>query len=156
MAEDKIHFTRLEKHETKNTADQHVNGSLTVIWRDWDDKFNIVPKMIYVTSVNPGEIKGPHLHTKRDSYFVCIRGKVLFVIRDLDGQYHEIESSEDNPVMIHVPKDYPSAHINLSNDVSTVLTIANLAWKPNDQEMKNVFFENYNWNKWITNEKPHN
>ena len=32
------------------------------------------PKMVYVSHVNPHEIKGPHLHTKRDSYFVCIRG----------------------------------------------------------------------------------
>jgi dTDP-4-dehydrorhamnose 3,5-epimerase-like enzyme len=156
MVEEKIHFERLEKHETKNTLDQHVNGSLTVIWRDWDAKFNIVPKMIYATSVNPGEVKGPHLHTKRDSYFVCIRGKVLFVIRDLKEKYHEIESSEDNPVLIQVPKNYASAHINLSNEISTVLTIANLAWRPNDQEMKNISFTNYDWKKWIKNEQPNN
>ena len=26
----------LEKHETKDVKDSHVNGSLTVVWRDWD------------------------------------------------------------------------------------------------------------------------
>ena len=26
----------LEKHPTKDTNDNHVNGELTVIWRDWD------------------------------------------------------------------------------------------------------------------------
>ena len=26
----------LEKHPTKDTNDDHVNGSLTVVWRDWD------------------------------------------------------------------------------------------------------------------------
>ena len=69
----------LEKHETKNNVDQHVNGSLTVIWRDWDNIIKHEPKMVYVSSVNPGEIKGPHTHTKRNSYFVCIYGKVLFI-----------------------------------------------------------------------------
>ena len=54
--------------------------------------------MVYVSSVNPGEIKGPHLHTKRDSYFVCIRGKVIFVAKDEKGKYLEIESSEKKPV----------------------------------------------------------
>ena len=44
----------LEKHETKNTVDQHVNGSLTVIWRDWDNIIKHEPKMVYVSSVNPG------------------------------------------------------------------------------------------------------
>ena len=27
---------KLEKHPTRSTVDSHVNGSLTVIWRDWD------------------------------------------------------------------------------------------------------------------------
>ena len=71
----------LEKHETKNTVDQHVNGSLTVIWRDWDNIIKHEPKMVYVSSVNPGEIKGPHTHTKRNGYFVCIHGKVLFIYK---------------------------------------------------------------------------
>ena len=65
----------LEKHETKNTVDQHVNGSLTVIWRDWDNIIKHEPKMVYVSSVNPGEIKGPHTHSKRNGYFVCIQDR---------------------------------------------------------------------------------
>ena len=44
---------------------------LTVIWRDWDQIIHN-PKMIYVNSVNPGEIKGPHIHKNRTSYFYCI------------------------------------------------------------------------------------
>jgi len=26
----------LEKHQTRATTDSHINGELTVIWRDWD------------------------------------------------------------------------------------------------------------------------
>ncbi|EPA05246.1 WxcM-like domain-containing protein [Candidatus Nitrosarchaeum limnium] len=138
----------LEKHETKSVIDSHVNGSLTVIWRDWDEIIKNHPKMVYVSSVNPGEIKGPHLHTKRNSYFVCIHGKVVFVIKDEQGNYKEIESSEENPVLVYVPKNIPSAHINISDDVSRVLALADIAWRPNDNEMKNVSFDDYNWNKW--------
>ena len=58
----------LEKHQTKDTKDSHINGSLTVVWRDWDNKIKNDPKMVYVSSVNTGEIKGPHLHKKRTSY----------------------------------------------------------------------------------------
>ena len=71
----------LEKHETRDNVDQHVNGTLTVIWRDWDNIIKNEPKMVYVSSVNPGEIKGPHTHTKRNSYFVCIHGKVLLLYK---------------------------------------------------------------------------
>ena len=148
MKNDTIRSMKLEKHETKDIVDQHVNGSLTVIWRDWDQVLEISPKMVYVSSVNPGEVKGPHLHTKRDSYFVCIRGKVVFVAKDLSGKYHEIESSEYEPVLVQIPKNHPSAHINITDQVSTVLTLANPAWRPNDNEMKNVSFDDYDWSKW--------
>ncbi len=146
--ENEIKIIKLEKHPTKDIIDQTVNGSLTVIWRDWDKIIQIEPKMVYVTSVNPGKVKGPHLHTQRNSYFTCIRGKVIFIVKDLQGKYHEIESSEDEPTMIQIPKNYPSAHINITDKVATILTLADLAWKANDNEMKNVSFDNYNWKKW--------
>ena len=146
--DDGIRSIKLEKHDTKNILDNHVNGSLTVVWRDWDDILSFSPKMVYVTSVNPGEIKGPHLHTKRDSYFVCIRGKVVFIARDLLGKYHEIESSEENPVLVQIPKNHPSAHINVTDKVATVLGLASIAWRPNDDEMKNITFDDYDWKKW--------
>lgn len=148
MENSAIKSIKLEKHVTKDIKDQHVNGSLTVIWRDWDELIDFVPKMIYISSVNPGETKGPHLHTKRDSYFVCIRGKVIFIVKDLLGRYHEIESSEEDPVMVKIPKNYPSAHINVTNQLSTIMTLASIAWRPNDDEMKNISFEDYDWLKW--------
>ena len=151
MENDTIRSFNLEKHETRDILDNHVNGSLTVIWRDWDDILEVSPKMVYVSSVNPGEIKGPHLHTTRDSYFVCIRGKVVFIIKNKDGNYDEIESSEENPVMVHIPKNIPSAHINLSTQSSSVLALATHSWKPNDNEMHNVSFDDYDWAKWKLN-----
>jgi dTDP-4-dehydrorhamnose 3,5-epimerase len=32
--------------------------------------------------------------------------------------------------------------------MSTILTLADPAWRPNDDEMKNVTFDNYDWKKW--------
>jgi dTDP-4-dehydrorhamnose 3,5-epimerase len=151
LNEDIIKKIKLEVHKTKDIVDSHVNGNLMVIWRDWDTFLKNKPKMIYITSVNSGEKKGPHVHTIRDSYFVCIRGKVVFIIKNKDGNYDEVESSEENPVMIHVPKNIASAHINLSNDSSSVLTLASHSWKPNDNEMKNVGFDDYDWSKWKLN-----
>ena len=144
----KDYSINLEKHETKDIHDNHVNGSLTVIWRDWDEIIKNHPKMIYVSSVDSGEIKGPHIHTKRESYFTCIHGKVIFVIKKLDGTYEEILSSDEKPVMVHVPKNTSSAHMNLSPNTSRILTLADIAWKPNDNEMKNDHFDDYDWAKW--------
>ena len=66
----------LEKHPTKDNTDYHVNGELTVIWRDWDNLIKNHPKMVYVNSINPGEIKGPHIHKNRfreTSFSHCIK-----------------------------------------------------------------------------------
>lgn len=148
MSKETIKGIKLEKHPTRNINNQKINGSLTVVWRDWDHLLPYEPKMVYVSSVNAGEIKGPHLHTRRNSHFVCIRGKVVFIVKDLSGKYHEIESSEEEPILVQVPKNYPSAHISLSNDISTILALADLAWKPDDNEMRNVSFDDYDWKKW--------
>jgi len=148
MNDDAVDEIDLETHETKDVIDNHVNGSLTVIWRDWDKIINHDLKMMYISSINKGEIKGPHIHTKRNSYFACIHGKVVFIIKNNDGSYREIISSEEKPVLVYIPKNTSSAHINLSDTLSRVVALADLAWKPNDDEMKNDIFKNYNLLKW--------
>ena len=140
---------KIETHKTKDIKDGHTNGSLSVIWRDWDKKIDYEPRMVYVSTVNINEIKGPHIHTKRNSYFTCIHGKVVFIIKDTDGKFYEIESGEENPIMVFVPKNIPSAHINISDKSSMVLALADVAWKPDDDEMVNITFDDYNWKKWI-------
>lgn len=139
---------KLEKHVTKDIHDEHLNGSLTVVWRDWDKLLDNDPKMVYVSSVNPGEIKGPHLHKKRTSYFTCIHGKVIFILKKNDNSFIEIESSSEEPFLLKIPPGIASAHINISNDISRVLTLADIAWKPNDGEMENLDFDDYDWKKW--------
>lgn len=138
----------LENHPTKDIHTETVNGSLSVIWRDWDNLVTHEPKMIYVSSVNPNQVKGPHIHTKRTSYFTCIHGKVVFIIKEPSGNYLEIESSENKPVMVIVPKNVASAHVNLSPNISRVLTLADIAWRPDDNEMVNTTFDDYDWKKW--------
>ena len=70
----------LEKHETKDNQDQHVNGSLTVIWRDWDNIIKDELRMIYVSSVNPGEIK-VLIYIQKEIVILCaftVRSFLLF------------------------------------------------------------------------------
>ena len=148
MSDSEIKWYTLEKHDTKDIKDGHVNGTLISVWKDWENIIKVHPKMVYVTTVNPGEIKGPHLHKIRHSYFVCIKGKVVFIIKEKNGNYIEIESSEENGIMVFVPKNIASAHINLADDTSRILALADISWKPNDNEMVNTTFEDYDWNKW--------
>ena len=135
----------LEKHETKDVKDGHINGVLTVIWRDWDKIIQNEPKMVYVSTINSGEIKGPHLHKERTSYFSCIHGKVIFIIKDMGGKYLEIEANAEKPMFVKIPKGVMSAHINPSKEIGRVLALADVAWRPNDNEMENGIFDECNF-----------
>jgi len=146
--DEEIHVINLEKHETKDIHDKHTNGSLTVVYRDYDNLIKNEPKMAYVSSVNSGEVKGPHLHKKRNSYFTCINGKVIFIIKNDKGEYLEIESSAEKPTLIIVPKGIASAHINPIKEIGRVLVLTDIAWRQNDNEIENVTFDDYDWNKW--------
>ena len=148
MEKEKFFAKDLEKRETKDVVDSHINGSLTVIWRDWDKIIANHPKMVYVSSINPGEIKGPHLHKNRTSYLICIHGKVVYIIDEGNNNYKEIEADSNKPVLICVPKGIASAHINTTSEIARVLVLADIAWKPDDNEMKNVSFSDYDWSKW--------
>ena len=141
----------LEKHETKDNQDQHVNGSLTVVWRDWDNLIKNHPKMVYVNSINPGEIKGPHIHKNRTTYFSCISGNVVLVIQDNDGKFHEVKADSEKPVLITVPNGIAAAIVNPTTKIAKVLVLADIAWRPNDNEMEDVSFDDYDWKKWKKN-----
>ena len=148
MSEDKISWHKLEKHDTKDIHDSHVNGFLIPVWRDWDKTITVQPEMVYITTINPGEIKGPHLHIIRHSYYACIKGRVVFIIKEKSGKYLEIESSEENPVLVEVPKNRSSAHIDLSNEPSIILALVNPSWKLDNRDEHNVTYDDYDWDKW--------
>ena len=139
----------LEKHQSRAVTDSHINGELTVIWRDWDNLIKNHPKMVYVNSVNPGEIKGPHIHKNRTTSFSCIHGNVVLVIQDNDGKFHEIKADSEKPTLISVRNGVAAAIVNPTTKIAKVLVLADIAWRPNDNEMKDVSFDDYDWKKWL-------
>ena len=138
----------LEKYQTRAVTDSHINGELTVIWRDWDNLIKNHPKMVYVNTVNPGEIKGPHIHKNRTTYFFCVHGNVVFVIQDNAGKFHEIKVDSEKPVLITISNGTAAAIVNPTTKIAKVLVLADIAWRPNDDEMKNISFDDYDWDKW--------
>ena len=146
MEKEDFSVFQLENHETKDVLDSHINGELTIIWRNWDQIINN-PEMIYLNSVNPREIKGPHIHKNRTSYFFCIQGEMVIVIQDKNGKYHKIEANSGSSKLVSVSNGIGAAIVNPSDEISKILVMADIAWKPNDGEMINVKFENYDWKK---------
>ena len=152
MIEKGFFVQELEKYETKDVLNSHVNGELTVVWRDWDNIIKDHPKMVYVNTVNPGEIKGPHLLKNRTTYFSCIHGNIVLVIRSDDGEFHEIKSNSEKPSLVCVKNGIAAAIINPTDNIAKVLVLADIAWRPNDNEMENIDFVDYDFKKWSRTE----
>ena len=72
----------------------------------------------------------------------------MFIIKENSDNYLEIESGEDNPVLIEIPKNYSSAHINLSDEPSIIMALVSPSWKPNNKDEHNVTYDNYDLKKW--------
>lgn len=138
---------KLEMHETKDINDSQINGSLTVVWRDWD-KIIKNPQMVYVNFISAKQVKGPHLHQNRTSYFYCIKGELVLIIKDKNGKIYEVITKSDEPQLIEIPNGVGAAIVNPGDTPSIVLVLADIAWRPNDNEMRNIMFEDYNWDKW--------
>ena len=64
------------------------------------------------------------------------------------GKYIEIESSSEKPVLVEIPRNYASAHINLHDDVSIILALVEPAWRPENRDEHNITFDDYDWEKW--------
>lgn len=137
----------LENHITKDINDSHTNGELTVVWRNWDKKFND-PEMVYINKIESKEVKGPHIHQNRTSYFYCIQGEIVIIVKDQKEEFHEIKLNSDKAQLIEIPNGIAAALLNPTENTTIVLVLADIAWRPNDNEMKNVTFEDYNWDKW--------
>ena len=59
-----------------------------------------------------------------------------------------MKGDSERPKLIEVSNDIPAAIVNPTANISTVLVLADIAWKPGDNEMENVTFEDYDWGKW--------
>ena len=133
--------------ETRDQRTGEINGKLISVWKHYEGQRELPPMEAYVTTYHAGVLKGPHLHKTRWDYFVCIRGKVLIIVKDPKEGYREFISSEDHPVVVEVPANVPSATLNLSEETSAVLNLCNPAWHPENEDNYNVEFDDYDFEK---------
>ena len=98
--------------------------------------------IIYFNSIN----------FKKNKYYkrkIKKKDSIIFIIKDENGTYHEKKLSETNPELIFIPKGIPAAHINIGPITGKILALADISWKPDNNEMKNVKFDDYEWEKWF-------
>lgn len=122
------------------TKDSHgkVNGQLLPIVNRYErtGPFSLGKgvEQVYVTTIAPGAVKGPHLHLRRSGFFTVLRGEVAVVIRRGKSRYEVERASGARPRTVYVPAGTPSALVNLGADEAWVINVVESAWRKEDPD----------------------
>ena len=91
-----------------------------------------------VSFVNPGIIKGLHLHNKQTEYTTCISGNIRYVAikENLNSlpQIQKIDIGEDNPVLIKTLPGTWHGYAPLNNRQAIILYTMDRPYDPKDTD----------------------
>ena len=123
-------------------SDGRSNGYLVPIYNINEGFFdkNKEPKQFYLTAIEPGKIKGPHLHYIRTGCFTCIKGHARFIVKK-NNRYEVIYSGEDyDYTTVIIPTGTPAALQCIGDNEALVVNMPNPAWTPDmDDEYTDDF-----------------
>jgi oxalate decarboxylase/phosphoglucose isomerase-like protein (cupin superfamily) len=132
---------------TKN-SDGTINGYLVPLYNINDNFFEKgkEPHQVYMTVIDAGKIKGPHLHYIRTGCFTCIKGNARFILKTEKG-YEIFYSGEDYEYQsVIVPTGTPAALQNIGQEEAFVLNMPNPAWTPTMSDEYSADFSDFDFN----------
>jgi dTDP-4-dehydrorhamnose 3,5-epimerase len=142
-----IRTTEHKKFITKGYNGE-ANGFLVPLYNIHDQFFapGKEPQQVYLTTILPGTIKGPHLHFIRTGFFTCIKGNVRVVLK-ANNEYKVFYSGEDhNYLSIEVPTGVPAAIQCLGDEEAYLLNMPNPAWTTDMNDEHTADFSGFDFN----------
>jgi len=103
-------------------------GRLMEILRDDDRMFQRFGQ-VYMTTCNPGYVKGWHYHKEQTDYFTCIKGKIRLVLYDVregsktKGEINEFIISLEEPKLVKIPPFVFHGFEALGNEEAIVINV---------------------------------
>src|SRR3989344_6899889 len=56
---------------------------------------------VYCFTINPGQRRGDHYHTKKQEWFSCVSGKATVLVEDKEGNKKKIILDADKPAVVY-------------------------------------------------------
>ena len=126
--------------DTKDASGKQ-NGFILTLWNKHEQDWT--PEQVYLTVIEPGKTKGPHLHMRRCGRFVCIKGNVEVVQRIGDKYgapaphtiYLGMHTGERfGHRMVEVPPGTPAMLENSGDEPAYVINMPSPAWRADDPD----------------------
>ena len=125
-------------------------GSLFEILRFKDEK---IPGKgyVYCFTINPGQERGGHYHTKKHEWFSCVSGKATVIIQAKKGKKKEILLNAAKPTVVYCSPYTLHALYNKTNKTAVIISYGSRQHDPNDPD-KDMFLDgSLNEEKWYSN-----
>ena len=119
--------------------DKKINGSLMEIAssRDKWSKF-LDNAQVYLTTLNPRQKKGFHLHKLKTNQVACIKGKVILGIWDRKTIKNYVLDSK-KPMMVRIPKMHALAFFNPSRtEEAFIINLCSPPYDPKVPEQEDI------------------
>lgn len=93
---------------------------------------------VYISTVNPGRVKGWHLHKFMDLNYACVSGMIKLVLYDSRpdsptvGELDEVFIGDENYCMVHVPHGVVNGFKGLGANPSFVVNVASQNYSVDD------------------------
>jgi dTDP-4-dehydrorhamnose 3,5-epimerase len=108
---------------------------------------------IYFSVVQPGAIKGWHIHTKQVQFYAVVFGHIKLVLYDVrddsptKGELQEIFMGEDNYSLVRIPTGVYNGFKGYGQTPAIVANCTNVPHDPNEISRLDPFHESipYDW-----------
>lgn len=133
MFKEPYEVVSLKKHSDKR-------GDLFEILRFKDQK---VPGegYIYCFSINPGERRGDHYHTKKLEWMSCVAGEAVILVESEEGKKEKVVMSADDPKVIYFGPGTSHSVLNEKEEPAVVVSYGSKQFDPSDTDTVSKFIE---------------
>jgi len=126
----------------KDTLKKHSDprGELFEILRFKDDK---IPGegYLYCFTINSGQRRGDHYHTKKQEWFSCLSGQAVVLIEDKKGKKKKIVLDSKKPTLIYCGPHTSHALYNELKQPAVVISYGSKQHDPADPDTFKKFIE---------------
>ena len=139
MANKKLKNIKLQKLKTFNSKD----GNVTRVLRG--KEMNKI-KEAYFSEINYNKVKAWKFHKKMSLNLFVSRGKVRFVFF-FKNRFKIVEIDEKKKILLKIPPKIWFGFKGLKKPSSLILNLADTIHNKNEQNIRDIKYFNYNWNK---------
>lgn len=111
-------------------------GDMMPVFKDWEHP-DYDPKMVYVTTMLPGTVKGPILHKERKYFVTAITGTVDIEVLVNGVVYtynlHDEERPQEYSTLI-LEENIPVRFVSRGSSIGTIVNCPSKAWHPNNPD----------------------